>query len=71
MARTGYYTHPPGDRLPLCQGSEAAKLPPAQIEIVGQFNDYSYENPKLTFEEVATRGASVQSIVPRMISGRT
>jgi hypothetical protein len=26
------------------------ELTEAQLEIVGQFNDYSYEHPKLTFE---------------------
>jgi hypothetical protein len=25
----------------------------AQVEIAGQFGDYSFKNPKLTFEEVA------------------
>jgi hypothetical protein len=32
-----------------------ARLSLAQIEIVGQFNDYAWENPKLTFEEVAKK----------------
>jgi hypothetical protein len=31
------------------------KLTEAQLEIVGQFNDYSYENPNLTFEEVVKK----------------
>ena len=26
-----------------------------QLEIVGQFNDYAFENPGLTFEEVARK----------------
>ena len=30
-----------------------ARLTEAQIEIVGQFNDYSFENKELGFEEVA------------------
>jgi hypothetical protein len=35
--------------------SESVNLTPVQIEIVGQFNDYAYENPTLTFEEVARK----------------
>jgi hypothetical protein len=31
------------------------RLSNAQIEIVGQFNDYAHENPKLTFDEVARK----------------
>jgi hypothetical protein len=30
-------------------------LTSAQIEIVGQFNDYSFENPKLNFEQTARK----------------
>jgi hypothetical protein len=32
-----------------------ARLSFAQIEVIGQFNDYAWENPKLTFEEVAKK----------------
>jgi hypothetical protein len=35
--------------------SKSPKLTAAEIEIVGQFNDYSYENPNLTFEQVARK----------------
>jgi hypothetical protein len=31
------------------------KLTEAQVEIVGQFNDYSHENAKLSFEQVARK----------------
>jgi hypothetical protein len=31
------------------------KLTVAQTEIVGQFNDYSFENAKLTFEQTAKK----------------
>jgi hypothetical protein len=31
------------------------RLSSAQIEIVGQFNDYAWENSKLSFEEVARK----------------
>jgi hypothetical protein len=31
------------------------RLTTAKIEIVGQFNDYAWENPNLTFDEVATK----------------
>jgi hypothetical protein len=30
-------------------------LTTAQIEIVGQFNDYAWENPKLNFEQTAKK----------------
>jgi hypothetical protein len=32
-----------------------ARLSSAQIEVVGQFNDYAWDNPKMTFEEVAKK----------------
>jgi hypothetical protein len=32
-----------------------ARLTSPQIEIVGQFNDYAWENSKLGFEEVARK----------------
>jgi hypothetical protein len=32
-----------------------ARLSSTQIEIVGQFNDYAWENSKLSFEEVARK----------------
>jgi hypothetical protein len=32
-----------------------ARLSFAQIEVVGQFNDYAWENPKLTFEQIAKK----------------
>jgi hypothetical protein len=32
-----------------------AKLSAAQIEIAGQFNDYAFENPGLTFDEVVLK----------------
>ncbi len=31
------------------------ELTEAQAEIVGQFNDYSFQNPNLTFEEVVLK----------------
>ncbi len=31
------------------------ELTEAQAEIVGQFNDYSFENPKMTFEEIVLK----------------
>ena len=31
------------------------ELTEAQLEIVGQFNDYSFENPKLGIEEVVRK----------------
>jgi hypothetical protein len=31
------------------------ELTTAQIEIVGQFNDYAWENPKLNFEQTAKK----------------
>jgi hypothetical protein len=46
-----------------------ARLSFAQIEIVGQFNDYAWDNPKLTFEEVATKALG-SSAFPRTANGR-
>jgi hypothetical protein len=31
------------------------RLSDQQTEIVGQFNDYAFENPRLTFEQVAKK----------------
>jgi hypothetical protein len=46
--------------------SKPAKLTSTQIDIVGQFNDYSFENPKMTFEEVVQKefGPSLFSRTP-------
>jgi hypothetical protein len=46
-----------------------ARLSFAQIEVVGQFNDYAWENPKLTFEEVAQKALG-SSAFPRTPNGR-
>jgi hypothetical protein len=34
---------------------QESELTEAQLEIVGQFNDYSFENPNLTFDEVVLK----------------
>jgi hypothetical protein len=36
-------------------GSGYVELTEAQIEIVGRFNDLSFENPNLSFEEVVLK----------------
>jgi hypothetical protein len=36
-------------------GNANIELTEAQIEIVGMFNDFSYENQDLTFEEVVLK----------------
>jgi hypothetical protein len=36
-------------------GNGNIELTEDQIEIVGRFNDYSFENPNLTFEEVVEK----------------
>jgi len=46
-----------------------ARLSFAQIEVVGQFNDYAWENPKLTFEEVAKKALGSNSF-PKTSNGR-
>jgi hypothetical protein len=46
-----------------------ARLSFAQIEVVGQFNDYAWDNPKLTFEEVAQKALG-SSAFPRTPNGR-
>jgi hypothetical protein len=49
--------------------TQIRKLIAAQIEIFGQFNDYSYENPKLTFEEVVRKEFGPK-LFPRTPQGR-
>ena len=39
-----------------------ARLSFAQIEVVGQFNDYAWDNPKMTFEEVAKKALGSNAI---------
>jgi hypothetical protein len=46
-----------------------ARLSVAQIEVVGQFNDYAWENPKLTFEEVAKKALGSNAF-PKTPNGR-
>jgi hypothetical protein len=42
------------------------ELTEAQAEIVGQFNDYAFENPGKTFEEVV-----LKEFGPGLVSGNT
>jgi len=46
-----------------------SRLSFAQIEVVGQFNDYAWDNPKLNFEEVAKKALG-SSVFPRTPNGR-
>jgi hypothetical protein len=48
-------------------GDVKIELTEAQIEIVGRFNDYSFENPNLTFEEVVEKelGANFFPLTPQ------
>jgi hypothetical protein len=46
-----------------------ARLSFAQIEVVGQFNDYAWENSKLSFEEVARKELG-RNPFPRTLNGR-
>jgi hypothetical protein len=41
----------------------------AQIEVVGQFNDYAWDNPKLTFEEVSKKALGPNAF-PKTPNGR-
>jgi hypothetical protein len=41
----------------------------AQIEIVGQFNDFAFENPRLNFEQTARKELG-RNPFPRTASGR-
>ena len=45
------------------------KLSFEQVEIVGQMNDYSYENPGITFEEVV-RKEFKQNPFPDTLNGK-
>jgi hypothetical protein len=40
-----------------------------QIEIVGQFNDYAHENPKLSFDQVVAKEFH-RNFFPRTSRGR-
>jgi hypothetical protein len=51
------------------QSKSHARLSFAQIEVVGQFNDYAWDNPKLTFEEVAKKALGSNPF-PRTPNGR-
>lgn len=46
-----------------------ARLSFAQIEVVGQFNDYAWDNPNLTFEQVS-RKALGQNPFPKTPNGQ-
>jgi hypothetical protein len=46
------------------------KLTVAQIEIVGQFNDYAWENSRLNFEQIAKKELGPKAF-PNTPSGRT
>jgi hypothetical protein len=45
------------------------KLTAAQIEIVGQFNDYAWENRKLNFEQTAKKELGAKAF-PNTANGR-
>jgi hypothetical protein len=47
---------------------KSAKLTADQIEIVGQFNDYSFENPKMTFEQTVQKQFG-KNLFPRTPGG--
>ena len=49
--------------------AKPAGLCVAQTEIVGQMNDLSFENPKLTFEQVAKKALGPNPF-PRTTNGR-
>lgn len=49
--------------------TKPARLTTAQTEIVGQMNDLSFENPKLTFEQVAKKALGPKPF-PRTANGR-
>jgi hypothetical protein len=49
------------------------ELTDAQIEIIGMFNDLSFENPGLTFEEVVLKEfgcSSIEDLFPPTPQGR-
>jgi hypothetical protein len=51
-------TGPPGDTLSPMPAKQPAKKPQLtveQIEVVGQFADYAFDYPILTFDEVARK----------------
>jgi hypothetical protein len=48
---------------------KSARLSAAQIELVGQFNDYAYDNPGLSFDQVARKELG-KNPFPRTPNGR-
>ena len=48
---------------------KTARLTEAQIEIIGQFNDYSFENKELGFDSVAEKVLGPNAF-PKTPSGR-
>ena len=48
--------------------TKPVRLTTAQTEIVGQMNDLSFENPKLTFEQVAKKALGPNPF-PRTANG--
>ena len=48
---------------------KSARLSAAQIELVGQFNDYAYDNPGLDFDQVARKELGGNPF-PRTPNGR-
>ncbi len=68
--------HPPASgTLPLWRGyrptngNGTIKLTEAQIEIIGRFNDLSFENPNLTFEEVVLKEVGPDLFPPNRRGG--
>jgi hypothetical protein len=49
--------------------SKAARLTVSQIEIVGQFNDYAWENANLKFDAVAKKVLGANPF-PKTANGR-
>jgi hypothetical protein len=59
--------------LPPTNGNGKIELTDDQIEVIGMFNDLSFENPGLTFEEVVLKEfgcTSIEDLFPPTPWGR-
>jgi hypothetical protein len=55
--------------MPAKRSASKPRLSVAQLEVVGQFNDYSFDYPNLTFEQVAKKVLGVRAF-PYTPTGR-
>ena len=55
--------------MPTKRPAKKPRLSVAQLEVVGQFNDYSFDYPNLTFDQVAKKVSGARAFA-NMPTGR-